>query len=326
MIISSVRTLLIEDNPADARLLREALAEVPEANFELEWVDGLAKGIERLASGTVDLVLLDLSLPESRGLATLTTTQACAPAVPIIVLTGLDDRELALKAVRDGAQDYLVKGQFEGPSLVRAMQHAVVRHRLQEETVGSSWADSLTGLYNRHGFLVLGEQLLRLADNGKRTLALVYAGVEGLSKINQVYGREEGDAVLKAVAKALRQAFAGSELVARVGGSAFASMCFSIPDQPQREVEFILEASLQQGSGGGQRPCPLTLSWGEAIYDPAKPVAMATLIKRAEGQARPHSDALCGEAWTRPYRVAEERAAGPPIEARDGRPSRISDR
>jgi CheY-like chemotaxis protein len=164
MISSSIRTLHIEDNPADARVLSEALAEVPEAAFELEWVNGLGKGLQKLESGQVDLVLLDLHLPESQGLATFYTSQTCAQGVPIIVLTGMDDRELALKAVRDGAQDYLVKGQFEGPSLVRAMQHAVVRQRIQGDAEGLFWRDPLTGLYNLQGFLVLGEQFLRFAD------------------------------------------------------------------------------------------------------------------------------------------------------------------
>lgn len=80
------------------------MAEVPEAAFELDWVDGLGKGLQKLDAEPVDLVLLDLHLPESRGLATFTTTHGCAPGIPIIVMTGLDDRELALKAVRDGAR------------------------------------------------------------------------------------------------------------------------------------------------------------------------------------------------------------------------------
>jgi PleD family two-component response regulator len=230
MINSSIRTLVIEDNPADARALSETLAEVPEAPFELEWVDGLGKGLQKLESGLVDLVLLDLCLPESRGLATFAITHECAPAVPIIVLTGLDDRELGLKAARDGAQDYLVKGQFGGPTLVRSMQHALVRHRIQGDTEGSFWKDPLTGLYNRQGFLVLGEQFLRFADKAGRPLALVCADVDGLEEINQKFGHKEGDAALQRVAGALSKAFKQSNLVARVGGDEFASMCLGSSD------------------------------------------------------------------------------------------------
>jgi diguanylate cyclase (GGDEF)-like protein len=287
MVISSIRTLLIEDNPADARAVRETLAEVPEAALEVVWADGLAKGLERLEGEAVDLVLLDLSLPESQGLATFATTQECAPGVPIIVLTGLDDRELALKAVRDGAQDYLVKGQVEGPSLVRSMQHAVVRHRMQEKTEGPFWRDRLTGLYNRQGFLVLGEQLLRYADKAGCALALEYVDVDGLEKINQEYGRDEGDAALKCVAVALREAFQESDLVARVGGDEFASVYLNFSDQSKGDVKAVFEQALRTHSAGGQRAYSLTVSWGFSIYDPAKPCAIAALIRRAEAEAHP---------------------------------------
>jgi diguanylate cyclase (GGDEF)-like protein len=286
MFISSIRTLLIEDNPADARVIHEALAEVPEAAFELEWVDRLAEGLARLEEQVVDLVLLDLHLPESRGLTTLATTQACAPDVPIIVLTGLDDRELALKAVRDGAQDYLVKGQVEGQSLVRSMQHAVVRHRMQRETDGPSWKDALTGLHNRRGFLALGEQLLRLADLAKRTLTLVYADVDGLEKINNAFGREEGDAVLRDIAEALRAAFPKSDLLARMGGDEFASMCSGFCDRHMGEAKAMFEQALRTRYSPGERPYALAVSWGVSGYDPTAPCSMATLIKRAEAQAR----------------------------------------
>ncbi len=286
MVISSIRTLLIEDNPADARVIREALAEVPEAAFEVEWAEGLAKGLERLEGEAVDLVLLDLHLPESRGLATFATTQACAPDVPIIVWTGLDDRELALKAVRDGAQDYLVKGQVEGPSLVRSMQNAVVRHRLQRETDGHTSKDELTGLYNRQGFLALGEQLLRFADLAKRTLTLVYADVNGLEKINQAFGREEGDAALRDIAEALRATFRESDLIARVGGDEFAWMCLRFCDRPEGEAKAMFEQALRTRYSPGERPYALAVSWGVSAYDPATPCSMATLIKRAEARAR----------------------------------------
>jgi len=285
MINSLIRTLHIEDNPADARALSEALAEVPEAAFELEWADGLGKGLQKIESGLVDLVLLDLCLPESRGLATFATTQACAPGVPIIVLTGLDDCELALKAVRDGAQEYLVKGQFDGPALVRSMQHAVVRHRLQEETEGIFWKDPLTGLYNRQGFFALGEQSLRFADKTGRELALVYADVDGLEEINRKYGLKDGDAALQRVAGALRVAFKQSNLVARVGGDEFASMSLGFSDWPRWDFKAVFEQEVRPHSLEEQRPYSLTVTWGLSIYDPAKPCSIATLIKRAEDQA-----------------------------------------
>ncbi|MBW1741609.1 MAG: response regulator [Deltaproteobacteria bacterium] len=129
----TIKVLLVEDNPGDAHLIQEMLAEGTGALFDLVWVDRLSTGLERLAEGGIDLVLLDLSLPDSRGLETFSTADAQAPHVPIIVLTSLDDEEVAVDAVREGAQDYLVKGQVDGNMLMRAMQYAIERKRAEEE-------------------------------------------------------------------------------------------------------------------------------------------------------------------------------------------------
>ena len=131
--MSSIRTLLIEDNPADARLIREVLREASNTPIELEWVKGLARGLSRLSSKPMDLMLLDLGLPDSRGLATFATAHRYSPELPIIILTGLDDRELAARAICEGAQDYLVKGCVEASSMVEAIQRAVIRRRRQAE-------------------------------------------------------------------------------------------------------------------------------------------------------------------------------------------------
>lgn len=128
-----IKVLLIEDNPGDARLIREMLAEVKSAPFDLEHADRLSTGLERLSAGGIDVVLLDLSLPDSRRLDTFAKAQAQAPEVPIVVLTGLDDEALAVKAVRGGAQDYLVKGQVDSNLLARAMRYAIERKRMEEE-------------------------------------------------------------------------------------------------------------------------------------------------------------------------------------------------
>jgi CheY-like chemotaxis protein len=112
----SIRALLIEDNPGDARLIREMLREAGDtlAVVELAHVDRLARGLERLSQGDRDVVLLDLSLPDSQGFDTFTTVRAHAPDVAIVVLSGLNDENLAVRAVQEGAQDYLVKGQVDG--------------------------------------------------------------------------------------------------------------------------------------------------------------------------------------------------------------------
>jgi phosphoserine phosphatase RsbU/P len=127
------KVLLIEDNAGDARLMQEMLAESGAVPFQLEWVDRLSKGLERLKSGDVHVVLLDLSLPDSQGWDTFSKVQAEAGRVPIVVLSGLDDEELAIKTVQAGAQDYLVKSRVDGHSLVRALRYAIERRWANEQ-------------------------------------------------------------------------------------------------------------------------------------------------------------------------------------------------
>jgi PAS domain S-box-containing protein len=128
-----LHVLLVEDNPGDARLIREMLAEARSAHVRLEHADRVATALERLAAGGIDLVLLDLSLPDGRGLDTVLTVQTHVPGVPIVVLTGLADETVALRAVHAGAQDYLVKGQVDGHLLIRSMRYAIERQRAEGE-------------------------------------------------------------------------------------------------------------------------------------------------------------------------------------------------
>src|SRR5437870_2906650 len=108
-----IKILLVEDNPGDARLLRETLSWVVTTRFEIKNVSAIADALTQLEKQNFDVVLLDLSLPDSNGFKTFATMHAAAPQLPIIVLTGLDDEALGLDTVHAGAQDYLVKGKVE---------------------------------------------------------------------------------------------------------------------------------------------------------------------------------------------------------------------
>jgi DNA-binding response OmpR family regulator len=125
-----LRILIVEDNPADADLIREMLPQTDSLHFQAESVHRLSGALARLERRDIDLVLLDLGLPDSQGLPTFHALRKAAPDIPVIVLSGNDDQELAISAVRDGAQDYLVKGRFGGDLLVRAARYALEREHL----------------------------------------------------------------------------------------------------------------------------------------------------------------------------------------------------
>src|SRR5579864_8662955 len=127
MNLEGIRVLLVEDNPGDARLFRELVRDTSAGRLALDHATRLDTALDRLTREHFDVMLLDLSLPDEQGLTTLTRAHAHAPNVPIVVLTGLDDEALAVKAVRAGAQDYLVKGRVDGDLLVRAIRYASER-------------------------------------------------------------------------------------------------------------------------------------------------------------------------------------------------------
>jgi signal transduction histidine kinase len=127
---TSVRILLVEDNAGDARLIRETLREAESLRFDLTHVARLGEALEAVQAQALDVVLLDLSLPDAHGMETVERMLAAAPALPIIVLTGLADETVAVHA---GAQDYLVKGTVEGGTLARAIRYAIERKRLGAE-------------------------------------------------------------------------------------------------------------------------------------------------------------------------------------------------
>ena len=129
---NKINILLIEDNPADAALIKESLLGSISENtngfkFKLEYTDRLAAGIERLNKGDINIVLLDLSLPDSLGLNTLTKLHSKIPNIPIIVLTNHDDEIIAIDAVEEGAMDYILKSDATSKRLISSIQNAIKR-------------------------------------------------------------------------------------------------------------------------------------------------------------------------------------------------------
>lgn len=132
-----IQLLLVEDNPADVRLLRELLKEISGSTFVLTVASRMSEAQSRLASENFDVVVTDLSLPDSRDLASYRELRSIAPDVPVIVLSGLDDESLAVSAVREGAQDYLFKSGLDAHIFGRAIRHAIERHVAEQKLIRS---------------------------------------------------------------------------------------------------------------------------------------------------------------------------------------------
>ncbi len=124
--------LLVEDNLIDFHLIYEMLTQLGDSRVEILHADTLAGGMQQVNTHSVDLVLLDLNLPDSEGLDTFIKMRQAAPHAPVVVLSGVDSSELALQAVQNGAQDYLIKGKLNADLLMRSLRHAIERQRWEK--------------------------------------------------------------------------------------------------------------------------------------------------------------------------------------------------
>jgi signal transduction histidine kinase len=185
----SIRTLLIiEDNPGDARLLREMLREDGAYQAELMLAETMGEAEKCLAEHVIDIILLDLGLPDAEGLAAIRRTRAAAPGIPLVVLTGLDDEALAAQSLQEGAQDYLIKGQIETRGLLRALRYAAERKRLERlkdefvSTVSHELRTPLTSIYASLG-LLMGKAAGILPEPARRLLEIAYTNSQRLVRL-----------------------------------------------------------------------------------------------------------------------------------------------
>jgi DNA-binding NtrC family response regulator len=129
----AIQVLLIEDDTGFARMVQKMIADIEGGPFTFERVENLQKGIDRLRRGGIDVILLDLLLPDSEGIFTFIKLREASNDIPVVVLSSLEDDETAILAVREGAQDYLFKGIVNPAVLVRSIRHSIERKRNRDE-------------------------------------------------------------------------------------------------------------------------------------------------------------------------------------------------
>jgi PAS domain S-box-containing protein len=154
----SMKILLIEDNPGDARLLREMFFDQVSFLIQVTHVESIREAEKHIAKQTIDVIVLDLGLPDAHGLEALRRAHLAGPYIPSVVLTGLDDEALAVQALKEGAQDYLIKGQIETHSLMRALRYAIERKVMEIDI-----DNDVTRLKRAEAELRESELMLRLA-------------------------------------------------------------------------------------------------------------------------------------------------------------------
>jgi diguanylate cyclase (GGDEF)-like protein len=289
--VPALKVLVVEDDAAYADLLAHLLAEACGASCHVRCVVRLAKAVAELASAPADLVLLDLNLPDSRGVETVLALRNEAPDVPVVVVTSLPDESAAVIALQAGAQDYLIKDEIDSRLLRRAVRYALERHRLQRQLLSLSLSDELTGLYNRRGFFTLAERHLKLSRRRNVGVLLVLADVDELKQINDRFGHPEGDRALLAVARILSATFRDVDIVGRLGGDEFAVLVVEADEDVGATLTSRLEKRLAAHNAATDLAYSLSLSLGmvrQKLGAQRKPPTVEDLIARADERMYRH--------------------------------------
>jgi|HubBroStandDraft_2_1064218.scaffolds.fasta_scaffold334675_1 diguanylate cyclase (GGDEF)-like protein len=288
----NIRVLLAESEPEDVVFLRDVLAEIEAGRYWTEWVcievlyaTTWSAAAAILSNEPIDVLLLDPDLAGCEGMETFRRAQTTAPHVPVILLIGTLDEFMAVRMVREGAQDFLVKRNLDCGPLAHAMRNAMERHRLLSSARAGNTADSLTGLANRSGFTTWADRDRKLAERLERRFMILLAELKNLDGIASTFGEQRRDLALVEAADHLRSMLGPTDLAARVEEGRFAVTIF------ETEVETLEEAWARMHSGSELH----RMRMGAAIFDPARPVSLEILLERAAADLAP---AMASQAST----------------------------
>ena len=288
---TSLSILLVEDNAGDARLLREALQEIDALEFKLTHVESLGLALESLGRRKYDVGVLDLGLPDARGLEVVRRVREMAPDMPLIVLTALDDERLAIQSLHEGAQDYLIKAQVGSSSLWRALRYALERHQLQLGLLNLSLIDDLTGLSNRRGFVSLATQHSKTASRKGQTFLIGFIDLDELKRINDTFGHQEGNHALVETASVLRNSFRQCDLLARYGGDEFTVLVSDANEGNAVTVIDRVQGHVAACNAQPGRRYDLSLSIGIVSSDGTESSSIEELLHRADALMYEHKQA-----------------------------------
>jgi len=282
--------LLVEDNPGDVRLVEELLRAAWVVPGSVEHVSSAEEAIGRVAQDTPACILLDLSLPDAEGLGTLERVRDACPSVPIVVLTGMDDEAQAIRAVQEGAQDYLIKGRVDDHLLGRSIRYAIERKLAEVQLSHQALHDPLTGLANRALLMEKLAQALARTERRPSSVAILFLDLDRFKTINDNFGHEVGDRVLTCIGDRLRKALRPEDTASRFGGDEFVLLCEDLEDE-----RHVVTIANRIGKSVSE---PISLETGEVVVTTSIGIAMA----RGIGD---RSDVLLRDADAAVYRAKE---------------------
>ena len=284
--------LLIEDNPMDAMFIKNMIEKAAGGRAAVAHADTIEGGLSRYREKTFDVVLADLLLPDSGAYETVDRLTRIFSQAPVVILSGLRDEDLALEAVDRGAQDYLLKGEFNAVSLWRTIRFAVARHPSRERMFHRAMFDQVTGLYNESGFMRLAHSHMKVARLYRFGLALFRVDIDSFDWIRQNWGYKAADQAASDVADMLHITFREADAIARTGESEFMVLSINVPRSRVAEFEGRLRSNLATFNYISKRPCGLSLNIESAHQTPMQMRSMEQLVH----QVRHCTETACVES------------------------------
>lgn len=275
---------VVEDNPGDVELIRVLLAENAPDAFNVRHVSRFCDLREACsATRRPDVLLLDLNLPDSHGCATIEQVRHDLPQVPVVAMTASAEDQMALDAAEAGVKDFVIKGEFDGPSLARTLHHAISRHRCTNALFQKANFDELTGLANGFLFRDRLAHALRRANRTDETVALLFIDLDDFKTINDAYGHDIGDSYLQTLAQSFVANVRDSDTVARLGGDEFAVIVEGL-SYPQAAIDVARKLLMlaEQPIELEQHTIRGSFSIGIAFHTADKSNGQSWLIKGAD--------------------------------------------
>ncbi|MFQ5658892.1 MAG: EAL domain-containing protein [Gammaproteobacteria bacterium] len=277
-----IKLLLLEDNAGDVRLIMESLSHDCPGKYDITTADRITKGIELLKDHDFDVVLTEMSLPDSGESGSIDIIQDAYSGLPLVVLSSDEGENLAAQIVKSGAQDYLVKGQGDGHLVDRAIRYAIERKQIEQGLSYLTRYDALTGLANR---LLCRERLSRAlirADRNESLIALMFIDLDRFKNINNILGHDAGDKLLIEAGNRMRSCIREGDTIARPGGDEFTIILEGIKqvDDAATVADKIMQAMVPAFNLDGQ-DVYVTPSIGITIY-PLDGRSENSLLKNAD--------------------------------------------
>ena len=272
-----MKILLVEDNADDAEFLRACLAHY-NRSATLTRAGLISDAVTALEKERFDVVLLDLNLPDGRGVECVERVREADDLIPIVVLSGQGDEDFAVEILNRGVQDYLVKWEGDGRIILRAIRYAIERKRAEVKLNYLARLDWLTTLPNRYYVRDKLAYVAKRASRRRGTMSLLLLDLDGFKTVNDTLSHAAGDALLRAVAERLKASVPDGDLTARLGGDEFAVLLEDV-DSP-REVEALartINGVFQEPFQVDGRQVSITTSIGITVCPPDSSDAGAVL-------------------------------------------------